>query len=125
METIRSTVRLLSPNCFMVSVDLKDAYYHIPIHPEFQKYLRVAIKMGSRIIHLQYRAFPFWHHNSSSYLHKDCGRDGAHIREGGVFVPYLDDFLLIGESFSAVQAQLERTFWRIPVTPKRPLLTNI
>lgn len=35
METLKSTINLLLPECFMVSIDSKDAYYHVPIHPKF------------------------------------------------------------------------------------------
>ena len=31
-------LNLLKPNVWMGSIDLKDAYYSIPIHPDFQKY---------------------------------------------------------------------------------------
>ena len=30
----------MRPGCFMASVDLKDAYYTVPIHPSHQKYLK-------------------------------------------------------------------------------------
>ena len=30
----------MKPGCFMASVDLKDAYYTVPIHPSHQKYLK-------------------------------------------------------------------------------------
>ena len=33
-------VRLMTPNCFMASIDLKDAYYVVPIADERRKYLR-------------------------------------------------------------------------------------
>ena len=38
METIGDT--LVTPNCFMAKVDIKDAYYSVPILPEHQKYLK-------------------------------------------------------------------------------------
>lgn len=59
METLKSTINLLSAGCFMITIDLKDAYYHVPIHPIFQRFLRVAVLMGSQVIHLQYQALPF------------------------------------------------------------------
>ncbi|XP_073437274.1 uncharacterized protein [Dendrobates tinctorius] len=59
MESIRSTIRLLFPNCVMAGIDLKDAYYHLPIHNRFQKYLRVAVEVEGRIRHFQYAAMPF------------------------------------------------------------------
>ena len=38
METLVDAIRLMTPNCFMASVDLKDAYYSVPIAQSHQKY---------------------------------------------------------------------------------------
>ena len=40
MDTVWSAVRLMTPNCFMASIDLTDAYYVVPITEEHRKYLR-------------------------------------------------------------------------------------
>ena len=40
MDSIWTTVRLMKPNCYMASVDLKDAYYSVRVSPEHQKYLK-------------------------------------------------------------------------------------
>ena len=40
MDTLQSAIRLMKPNCYMASVDLRDAYYSIPINEEHQKFLR-------------------------------------------------------------------------------------
>ena len=40
MDTLWSAVQLVTPNCFMASVDLKDTYYVVPIAEEHHKYLR-------------------------------------------------------------------------------------
>ena len=39
METLESIISLMTPHCFMCSLDLKDAYYSVPVAPEHQKYL--------------------------------------------------------------------------------------
>ena len=44
MDTLQSAIRLMTPNCFMASVDLQDAYYSVPIHKEDQKYPRFCWK---------------------------------------------------------------------------------
>lgn len=94
----------------MVSIDLKDAYYHVPIHVDHQKYLRVAIYMGSRVAHFQYQALPFGVTVAPRVFTKVIAEMAAHIREEpGVFIPYLDDFLLIGDTFQDVKRQLDRT----------------
>ena len=40
METIHSVIKFIRPNCYMASVDIKDAYYSVPIEQECQKYLK-------------------------------------------------------------------------------------
>ena len=40
MDTIRTVLGLVTPNCWMASLDLKDTYYSVRIHPYFQKYLK-------------------------------------------------------------------------------------
>ena len=40
MDTLETAIRLVRPGCYMTSIDLKDAYYSIPIALEHQKYLK-------------------------------------------------------------------------------------
>ncbi|CAB4039512.1 Hypothetical predicted protein, partial [Paramuricea clavata] len=40
MDTLDTAIRLMRPGCFMTSIDLKDAYYSIPIALEHQNYLK-------------------------------------------------------------------------------------
>ena len=40
MDSLQSALQLISPNCFMTSVDLKDAYYSVAIANEDRIYLR-------------------------------------------------------------------------------------
>jgi len=40
MDTLRSAINIMRPNCYMASVDLKDAYYSVPIAYCDQKYLK-------------------------------------------------------------------------------------
>ena len=39
MDNINSCVRLMKPMCYMASIDLKDAYFSLPVH-DYQKYLK-------------------------------------------------------------------------------------
>ena len=36
MDTLKTVIQLLTKNCYMASIDLKDAYYKEPIHKDFQ-----------------------------------------------------------------------------------------
>lgn len=40
METLHTALQLVTPNCFMASVDLKDAYFSIAVADDHKKYLR-------------------------------------------------------------------------------------
>ena len=40
MDTLGSVIQLMRPNCFMATIDLKDAYYSVPVTEKHQKYLK-------------------------------------------------------------------------------------
>ena len=40
MDTLETAIRLMTPGCFMTSIDLRDAYYSVPIASEHQKCLK-------------------------------------------------------------------------------------
>lgn len=40
METFKSTLRLIRRNCYFAKIDLKDAYYSVPIDDEYKRFFR-------------------------------------------------------------------------------------
>ena len=44
LETLQLILKLTTAGCFMVSLDLKDAYYVFPINPDYNKYLKFSWK---------------------------------------------------------------------------------
>ena len=40
MDNIYTILKLITKDCWMASLDLKDAYYSVPIHPDYQKFLK-------------------------------------------------------------------------------------
>ena len=44
MDTLWSVIKLITPNCFMACIDLKDAYYCVPVSPSSQKLLKFMWK---------------------------------------------------------------------------------
>ena len=44
MDTLETAIKLMRPGCYMASIDLKDAYYSIPIAPELQKFFKFVWK---------------------------------------------------------------------------------
>ena len=63
LETTRSIRKALSPGDWVTSIDLKDVYFNVPVHPDFRKYLRVAV--GGKVY--QFRALPSVSHPSGGF----------------------------------------------------------
>ena len=40
MDTLTTAIKMMRKGCYMASVDLKDAYYTVPIAAEHQKFLK-------------------------------------------------------------------------------------
>ena len=55
MESTSTITRAVRPRDWTVSIDLKDAYFHVSIHPSYRRYLRFVWKKQN----LQFRALPF------------------------------------------------------------------
>ena len=55
METAESIRSSLTPGMWTFSIDLKDAFFHIPIHPSSRKFLRIEFQGKT----YQFRALPF------------------------------------------------------------------
>ena len=44
MDTLNTILKLVEKDCFMASIDLKDAYYSVPIAASYRKYLKFSWK---------------------------------------------------------------------------------
>ena len=55
MLTPRRLVQFIRPNDWFITIDLKDAYFHVPIHHRHRRFLRFAF--GG--IAYQFHALPF------------------------------------------------------------------
>ena len=44
METLQSVLSPITPGCYLASLDLKDAYYSVPIHPDYTRFLKFIWK---------------------------------------------------------------------------------
>ena len=40
MESINNVLNIIRPNVYMASIDLKDAFFSVPVHSTHQKYLK-------------------------------------------------------------------------------------
>ncbi|XP_073431733.1 protein ILRUN isoform X1 [Dendrobates tinctorius] len=110
MESVKTAIPLIGPSYFMATIDLKDAYFHIPIHPSHRKYLRFAIQQGPEIRHFQYNVLPFGISSAPRVFSKIMTEAVPHIRSQGIcIVPYMDDLLVIGASYKTLEHQVAQT----------------
>jgi hypothetical protein len=106
METSRTVLHFLRQGQWMVSLDLKDAYLHVPIYPSHRPFLRFAFQ--GKVY--QFRVLPF---GLSS-----APRVFTHVLEplvkvlhtrGIQFIPYLDDCLVLANSVEVLQNHLNQS----------------
>ncbi|CAB3997611.1 Enzymatic poly, partial [Paramuricea clavata] len=98
METLIDAIRLMTPNCFMASVDLKDAYYSVPIAKPHQKYLKFAWE-GSLYA---FTCFPNGLASCPRKFTKLLKPVYAVLRKlGHISSPYIDDSYLQGDDYES------------------------
>ncbi|OXA44814.1 Protein P [Folsomia candida] len=104
MESVKTAMTMVSKNCFMAVIDLKDAYHAIPVHESCQKYLKFRWKE----VLYKYRCIPFglclapWLYTK---LNKPVV---SYLRSLGVLlVSYLDDTLIIGRTEAECKKSLK------------------
>ena len=95
METLTSVLENVFPGDWMASLDLKDAYFHVPILPSHRPFLRFAF---ANVIY-QFKVLPFGLSSAPRVFTKILAPLVAHIHLQGIhFIPYLDDCLIIAKS---------------------------
>ena len=96
METLSEVCRIMRPNDFMTSLDLADAFLHLPIHPDHRKYLRFQWKQQT----YQFTTTPFGLSIVPWLFTKVTRPILQWARQQGIRVSaYLDDWILLGESY--------------------------
>ena len=96
METQQSVLQSLCPGGWMASLDLKDAYRQVPVHPESRCYLRFCV--GEEV--WQFRALCFGLSTTpQTFTHVMAPISSLMHRHGFRILRYLDDWLVLGFSF--------------------------
>ena len=91
METVKSVRQAMRLNDWAVSIDLTDAYLHVPIHRQSRKYLRFVHE--DQVYH--FSALPFGMSLSPLIFSKLMDVIAAFLRQRAISVfPYLDDWLI-------------------------------
>ena len=106
MDSIHTYSQLMRPRCYMASIDLRDAYYSVPIAKEHQKYLKF---IWQRNLY----QFTCWAQGLSSaprLFTKLMKPVFLFLRElGQISSGYLDDSFLLGYSPEECQANIDDT----------------
>ena len=110
MESIRSAIANVERGDFLASVDLQDAYLHIPILRAHRKYLRIALLLDHQILHFQFTCLPFGITSAPRVFTKVVVVLTAALRLQGICVtPYLDDWLVRAPSEAVLKQHLHKT----------------
>lgn len=106
MEDIRTATKLLSHNAFMASIDLKDAYYLVPLDRDSRRLVR--FKFENQIYEFTCLVFGL---SLSPWVFTKIMKPvlNALRLRGFVSTVYLDDFLCIGFSFSDCLKNVQAT----------------
>ena len=101
LDTLEAAIKLLKPNCFMTSIDLRDTYYSIPIAPEYRKYL----KFSWRGVLYQFTVLPMGLTSSPRIFTKVLKPFFATLRArfGFSCLGYIDDSLYAESSYALCQ----------------------
>lgn len=95
MESLQSVAQALTQGDWMLSLDLKDAYLHVSVHPHFHKYFLFAVSDQ----HFQFGCLPFGLYTSTRTFSKILLSVIAIVhRQGLQAFHYLDDILLVTQS---------------------------
>jgi len=91
MESLADILGAITPKCYMVSIDLSEAYFSIPIHPDHRGYL--AFLWGNET--WAYQCMPFGAKCAPRAFTKLLRPMLAHLRQYGIDIfAYLDDLFL-------------------------------
>ena len=101
METLQSVLLSVRAGDWMVSLDLKDAYLHVPMHPESRKFLRFMV--GGKVY--QFKVLCFGLSTAPQVFTRVMAPVSAILHWTGVHLRcYLDDWLIQASSREQVLA---------------------
>jgi ribonuclease HI len=106
MDTLESAVNLMTPRCFMASVDLRHAYYTVAMDESDQRFLQFEY----RGMLFQYTCLPMGFASSPRIFTKLCKPVYSMLRtKGHIVVAYIDDSYLQGDSSEECQLNVKDT----------------
>ena len=96
MKSIKNVLCMIEPGVWMASVDLKDVFFTVPIHSEYQKFFKFIHER----IPYEYSSMPNRYSDAMRVFTKFLNPAFSYFREiGYLSVVYIDDPCLQGETF--------------------------
>ena len=106
METLKIIMESVGSSTWAASLDLKDAYLHVPINPHHWRFLRFLYD-GTLY---EFTALPFGLSTAPRVFTRLVGVIGAALRRKGILLfMYLDDWLILGRSFDTTVRAIQET----------------
>ena len=96
MESLQSILNIIRPNYRMARVDLKDAFYTVPIHPDHQKFLKFKWEEHC----YSFRVMPSGYSEAMRVFKPPFSILSSH---GYLYVIFSDDSYLQGHTFSTCE----------------------
>ena len=123
LESIRDTLEPITEGCYCGSVNLKDAYFSIPIHENYQKYLKLFWTKE----YYQHVVLPNAFSSSLRVFIKVIPPLIYLRSKGHLPLKYIDDSLLLREIFEICFKNIKATvalLWELGFTvhPEKPVL---
>lgn len=119
METTQSVINSLKEGDWMVSLDLQDAYFHVPIHPRSRKFLRFVFRGRA----FQFRALCFGLSTAPQVFTRTMAPIAKWLHLEGIHISlYLDDWLIRSPSKGQCMKDLQRT---LSLTDELGLIVNL
>ena len=105
-ESIKNVLCMTEPGAWMASVDLKDAFFTIPIHSDYQKFFKFIHKR----IPYEFSSMPNGYSDAMRVFTKVLKPAFSYLREiGYLSVVYVDDSYLQGETFEECLQNITET----------------
>lgn len=104
LEDYRTVLKLIHSNCFFTSIDLKDAYYLVPIKTDHKKYLKFVFEGN----YFSFNCLPFGLCTAPFVFTKILKPVLKVLRTKGIIcIAYLDDLLIISQTKENAQKDVD------------------
>ena len=106
IESLKTCLNLMEPNCYMASIDLKNAFHTIPIDPSFSKFLK--FKFDNKVF--KFLVLPMGFRDSPRLFCKILKPVLAFLRKKRLIIClYIDDFYLQGRTLQECLDNVTKT----------------